>query len=131
MKNKESIELNNLPDIAIYGGDTTSWEVSLINDYGKRMTVNEDLVCSATLSFMPLKMASGIVGSSVSPEPILKKSGTLKPSLKGGTAALFQFEESDTKHLRGKFIYQIEIQVDNDIRIRQGYIYIRQNIDNA
>lgn len=131
MKNQEKIEIYKLPDIEMYGGDTSVWEVSLINDRGAIITVNSDLDCVATLSFMPFKITSGIGGNALLTEPILKKSGVLKPSLNGGTAAVFQFEESDTKYLRGKFTYQIEIQIENNIRIRQGHVYIKQNINNT
>lgn len=122
-------EILNLPDIEMYGGDTLPWEVTLIRDDGSKFSVDTASECTSTLTFTPLKATTGLGNNATALVPILTKVGEVKQTLDGSSVVMFFFDENDTKGLRGKFLYQIEVKHDEDLRICQGYIYIKQNIN--
>lgn len=122
-------EIESLPDIEMYGGDTLPWEVTMIRDDGSKFSVDTASECSSTLTFTPMKATTGLGGNANIIAPILKKTGVVVPTEDGYSAILFSFAQSDTKNLRGKFLYQIEIRYRDDLRLCQGYIYIKQNIN--
>jgi len=121
--------IHTLPDIEMYGGDTLPWEVTLIRDDGSKFSVDTASECICKLSFTPLKATSGLGNNSVAVPPIFEKIGEAKPTLDGSSVVVFAFSESDTKGLRGKFLYQIEVRHDDDLRLCQGSVYIKQNIN--
>lgn len=129
MRECKNYELHNLPDIEMYGGDTTPWEITLIRDDGTRYSTDTASELTATLTLTPLKATTGIGDNVNIITPIFTKTGTLKPILDGGSSVIFTFSENDTKGLRGKFLYQIEVKRREDLRVCQGHIYIKQNIN--
>ena len=129
MRDCKNYEIQTLPDIEMYGGDTLPWEVTLIRDDGSKFSVDTASECISTLTFTPLKATTGLGNNANALAPILTKTGEVKPTLDGSSVVMFFFTESDTKGLRGKFLYQIEVKHDEDLRICQGYIYIKQNIN--
>lgn len=129
MKDPEYFPIKTLPDIEMYGGDTLPWEVTLIRDDGSKFSVDTASECTATLTFTPLKATTGFGTNANILSPILTKTGEVKPTLDGNSIILFLFEKSDTVGLRGKFLYQIEVKHDEDLRLCQGTIYIKQNIN--
>lgn len=126
---KMEFPAHKLPDIEIYGGDTVPWEVTLIRDDGTSCPSSAAENFSCTLTFSPFKVTTGLGGKAISAAPLLTKKGTIKETSDGGAAAVFDFATQDTIDLRGKFLYQIEISNGDDLRIAQGHIYIRQNIN--
>ena len=118
-----------LPEIEMYGGDTTPWEITLVDNLDNPFSVEVGSDCTATLSFAPIKASSGISGSAVSFGSIFSKPGVISENSSGGTSITFDFEEQETKSLRGKFLYQIEIRHGDGVRIGQGSVYIKQNIN--
>jgi len=126
---KTEFEISNLPDIEMYGGDTLPWEVVLVRDDGSKFSADTASECTATLTLMPLKATTGIGANANAIAHIFQKIGEVRPTLDGSSIVLFMFNENDTKGLRGKFLYQIEIKHDDDLRICQGYLYIKQNIN--
>ena len=122
-------EVQKLPDIEMYGGDTTPWELELMNETNAQLAFSMGSDCVATLTFTPVKTTTGMSANAVTVAPLVTKTGNAKETATGGTAISFSFSESDTKHLRGKFLYQIEIRNGPDLRIGQGTLYIKQNIN--
>lgn len=122
-------EIESLPDIEMYGGDTLPWEVTMIRDDGSKYSVDTASECSSTLTFTPLKATTGLGGNANAVAPILKKAGEVIATPDGYSTILFSFNQSDTKSLRGKFLYQIEIRYRDELRLCQGHIYIKQNIN--
>lgn len=129
MRDNTSFNVESLPDIEMYGGDTLPWEVTLIRSDGSHFSVDTASECTATLTFTPLKASTGLGNSANALAPILTKVGEVREALSGGSIILFEFAEEDTKSLRGKFLYQIEVSHDDDLRLCQGHIYIKQNIN--
>ncbi len=116
-----------LPDIEMYGGDTVPWEVTLIRDDGSKYSLETASECICTLTFTPFKVTTGLGGRANPVTPLLTKSGTIEEALDGSATVVFDFTTQDTIGLRGKFLYQIEVAHDTDLRIAQGHVYIKQN----
>lgn len=129
MKDVGQFEIQTLPDIEMYGGDTLPWEVTLRRNDGSFYSVDTASECTSTLTLTPLKATTGLGNNSNTIEPIFTKVGTVLPKLNGSSVVMFYFSKNDTKDLRGKFVYQIEVKYKNDLRICQGHIYIKQNIN--
>lgn len=129
MQYNDSFNVEYLPDIEMYGGDTLPWEVTLIRSDGSTFSVDTASACTATLTLTPLKASTGLGANANALPPILTILGEVRETLKGGSVVVFEFAENDTKGLRGKFLYQIEIKHDNDLRLCQGHILIKQNIN--
>lgn len=126
---KNTFEVCPLPEVEIYGGDTTPWEILLTKRDGTALPIDQGADCTAVFSLTPLKTISGLGDNAVTVAPMLTKSGEMQDSGDGGTSCIFTFAEDDTKSLRGKFIYQIEVRNGSDLRIGQGTLYVRQNIN--
>lgn len=122
-------EARPLPNVDMYGGDTTPWEISLVNDDGTSFSIGQGADCTATLTLTPLKATTGLGNNANTLPPMLTKEGVLEATGTGGAAVIFKFAEADTKSLRGKFLYQIEIRHGSDLRVGQGNLYIKQNIN--
>lgn len=124
---KNSFEVHELPYIEMYGGETLNWEVDIVNDDGTYFKNEEILGCDAVLTLTPFKTTSGI-GTSAIPAPVsLKKIGYVRNNSEGNPTIEFLFYEEDTIALRGKYVYQIDVRIQSNLRISQGYIYIKQN----
>lgn len=121
--------VQKLPDIEMYGGDTTPWEVELTRDKNIIFDYESGGKCTVLLTLTPLKTSTGLGGNASVVAPILSIKGTLRSTANGGSAFLFNFASSDTKDLRGKFIYQIEVTYNEDMRVGQGTLYVKQNIN--
>lgn len=119
-----------LPDIEIYGGDTTPWEVEVVCDDSSEFQADALSEYSAILTFSKIGTSSGLSTNAVGAPVLLIKNGVFSKT-DAGTFIKFSFYKDDTKHLRGKFVYQIEIKHNNDLRLCQGHVYIRQNINIA
>lgn len=118
-----------LPDIEIYGGDTTPWEVVLMRDSNTNFDYSDSTQCSVILTVAQSKTSTGQSAGAVLMAPILTKQGALQAITGGGTAVVFSFADADTKSLRGKYTYQIEVRFDNELRIGQGSLYVKQNMN--
>lgn len=113
-----------LPDIEMYGGDTTPWIVTPTRDDGRIYSEDYMVECTAILTLTPFKASTGQSNNSVPMNPVLIKEGELNVD-----SFIFSFDEDDTIFLRGKFVYQIEIRHNEDLRLSQGCLYIKQNIN--
>lgn len=116
-----------LPDIEMYGGDTSPWEVALVREDNSSLSTGIASECTCTLTFSPFKITTGLGGRASTVKPLLTKEGTVGEGSDGGAVATFTFDKQDTIGLRGKFLYQIEVVHDSDLRIAQGHVYIKQN----
>lgn len=154
MGNCNCYNVSHLPDIDMYGGDTTPWQVNVVNKDGTPFIIEDEdkSKYSAELVFCPLKSSYGMSQNSSSDNVMLRKAGVLQTSATQ-TAVMFYFLTDDTEDLRGKFIYQVKITYDdsedttggtsgssggttNDatdvvVKISQGIVYIKQNIDTG
>jgi len=120
------------PDIEMYGGDTTPWEVTFVDEKGKNFVLPFSQIHTCTLSIMPFAISSGIGNKAIATEPTLQKLGSIVTSESAGTTtAIFTFSSDDTKSLRGKYIYQIELVYGSDCISCQGNLLIKQNINRA
>lgn len=119
-----------LPNITMYGGDTTPWEITLVRENGANFSIAEGAECSATLTVVPFESAS-MVSNAAGVTPALTKRGISAATSAGGTAVTFNFAENDTKELQGKFLYQVEVRYASDLRIGQGNLFIKQNINQG
>lgn len=113
-----------LPDVHMFGGDTTPWRCYLKHASGAGYTVDDAVGYTVTMYILPYYMQSGF---NVSGEPILSMNGVIE-DVNGFAAAIFEFEASDTISLAGKYIYQIEVNFGREKRLGQGSLYIRPNI---
>lgn len=121
-------QTHTLPSIEMYGGDTVPWEVILTREDGSKFSLDTAAECTCTLSIMPHRVTAGIGVNAMMDAPLLIKIGDVQTTLDGTPAVVFNFVEDDTKELRGKFIYQVEVKHDTDLRICQGHLLIKQNI---
>lgn len=118
-----------LPEISMIGGDCTDWEFTLIRKNGSTFYIEQGVECTATLTVVPFDSVASPAGYINTQEIILQKTATFSETSSGGTAAVFEFEEADTKELYGKFIYQVEVHHGDDVRIGQGDLCIQYNIN--
>lgn len=116
-----------LPEIQMYGGDTTSWRFYMQHTTHSYYTLDETVGYSATAYIIPYFMQTGV---GVNGTPVLTKTATLK-EFDGSAAAVFEFTTADTINLGGKYIYQIEFVFGTEKRIGQGNLYIHPNINRA
>lgn len=124
----ECIKAIRLPDVEMYGGDCTPWEISLVRENGTQFIIQQGIECTAIFTVIPVS-AAGFGDTLSEQEPVLSKTGIFSETSSGGVAVQFSFAEEDTKELWGKFLYQIEIRHGNDVRIGQGDLYIKANIN--
>lgn len=129
MNNCSCYGLDVLPEIEMYGGDTSDWEISLFKNGNEPITYQFAKECTVILTLVPLTVTSGLGNNATPVAPLLTKSATITEAQDGSPNVVFSFSATDTKNLRGKFIYQIEVQQSTNLRLCQGRIYIKQNIN--
>lgn len=117
-----------LPDIEMYGGNTDIWEVQLMKANGKPYTYDE----LDTLSY-ELKLVVTDYGYQYRPGgsayTVFAIDGELGVDDDMSSAvARFQFEQSDTLSLHGKYLYQISMETNDTYVTAQGTLMIRGNI---
>lgn len=118
---KIDLQMTILPDIEMYGGDTTPWYIQLVHGSGIGFTYSEASGYTSRLTIAPYVSVTG-GGYAV------QKTGTISSYGDGSAAAVFSFVENDTKTLFGKYIYQVEFTNGTEKRIGQGTLTIRRNI---
>lgn len=118
-----------LYDITMYGGENTPWNFSLVRKNGSDFLIEQGVRCTATLTIAPFDAVPNPVGYINYKDIVLQKTATFESSATGGTVAVFEFAEADTKELCGKFIYQVEVNHHGDTRIGQGNLTILYNIN--
>lgn len=115
-----------LPDIDMYGGDTTPWEITIqlpVSD-PNFTTELSSLSCVFTLTPYRSPMAASMAVDKQ--QIVLQKNVSLNQSTSPGIAtALIDFSIEDTCCLSGKYIYQIAITNDIDLFIAQGKLLIK------
>lgn len=126
---KYDFQVHALPDIEMYAGDTVPWEIILMRDDGSYFSTDTASECICMMTLTPYKVTSGIGVNAVIATPVLTKTGRVETTLDGVAAVVFDFTPADTRSLRGKFLYQIEVTHDTDLRICQGHLFIKQNIN--
>lgn len=125
---KIDIQVVILPDIEIYGGDTTPWEVAMVHQNGSGYTLEEADDYTAVLTVTPFMHSAGL-GTGGNNSYVVQKTGTIKTLSSGDVGAEFTFTASDTKTLAGKYTYQIEFNLGEASRIGQGNLHIMNNIN--
>lgn len=114
------------PDIELYAGDTTEWVVPVYIDYtGNPFDVDMSLL-SAELTILPHNMSVNMGSDQLAD---LAPSLSIEGTLDSGGAFHFVFTEQDTKDFKGKYKYQIDVRYENELRICQGNVYFRRNIN--
>lgn len=117
-----------LPDVEMYGGDTTPWEIAMLHENGTGYTLAEADGYSCVLTVTAFSHAAGL-GSGGSSSYALQKAGTIKTLSDGSVGAEITFSSADTKTLAGKFVYQVEFINGEQGKVGQGYLNIRNNIN--
>ena len=113
-----------LPNIEMYGGDTTPWQYDLYHNDGRRYTRSEATGYTAKLYIIPYAYKAGFA---MTGSPVLTKTATISEK-DGGAAATFEFGPSETLTMAGKYIYQVEFTGGSERRVGQGDLYIHPNI---
>lgn len=117
---------NRLPDFDMYGGDSSTWVVELFDTNNKPHQMDPTGTYTYTLSLLPYAVLTGTGDGS----PVLIKDGSLSEDMDNGVPkALFSFQSNETINLRGKYVYQIEVDYPGGKKIGQGNVFIRQNIN--
>jgi hypothetical protein len=122
-------KIYSLPDIEMYGGDTTSWEISLVREDGTVFDISTNTDCTCTLTLRPYGVKSAVSNVNVV-RPIWTHIGTIyNDTARDKTYIRFDFSPEDTIDLRGKFVYQVDVRFGTEVRICQGVLNIKQNIN--
>lgn len=129
MTNCGACDRARLPDVMICGGDATPWRIKLLDEAGK--PIAEDKIASVTgeLVISRYGLVSGLGGDAEIPEPEISVSGTVEEAQDGGVCLTFQLDPGDTEELRGKYIYQISVDLGEGARIAQGVLTIKPNVN--
>lgn len=120
-----------LPDITIYGGDTTPWSIVIVKQSGIPYPYDMLSGSTARLTLTPYALSIGLGADAEAIAPVLTKTGTVTRDPRGAGTVLFTMAKGDTLNLRGKYIYQIEIAKGDELRVLQGVATIRQNINRT
>lgn len=118
-----------LPDITMYGGDTTPWFITLEDENGSAMTPEAGDEYQCVLSVIPFGMSSGVGSYAMHTDPILQKTSDFRDNGDGVYQAKIAFVASDTITMRGKYIYQIEVQSSGSNKVNQGKLTVLANIN--
>ena len=84
---------------------------------------------SAELAISRYGLVSGLGGDAVLPEPDVTADGSVEADESGNIYVLFALDPGDTEELRGKYLYQITIDLGDGPRVCQGVLTIRPNIN--
>ena len=120
---------HGLPDIMMYGGDTTPWFITLEDEDGKPLIPEAGDTYQCVLSIIPFGVTSGIGMYAMASTPSLQKIANFEDSGEGFYQAKLPFVTSDTMTLRGKYIYQIEVQSSGSNKVNQGKLTVLANIN--
>lgn len=120
------LAIHRLPDIAMYGGDTTPWVVTLTNEDGSSFTDAGESTYECILSISPFSQMYGAGNYASFGLPTLTKSASVTKS-GGAYIATFAFIMEDTIQLRGKYTYQIEVRSGIGNKVSQGSLTILEN----
>lgn len=122
---------SRLPDITIYGGDTTPWSVTLFQQNDQDYPSASLDGSTARLTFIPYAVSMGIGTQANSIPPVLTLTASVEGYADGSGTVLFMPSKADTINLRGKYTYQIEIINGDNLRVKQGTVTIKQNINRV
>lgn len=125
---KTDLSNGSLPDIEMYAGDATPWNVELVDENGNRYTASDLNGQPCSLQITPFKLTTGMGYNAPAVEPLINLSGTLT-SDSSGAYVVFNMDSSLTVNMRGKFIYQVSVGTGEAKRICQGSLYIKQNVN--
>lgn len=117
--------LERLPEVEMYGGDTRRWALPLEHEDGTPYTPKEAESFTFELSISH-DVCVPLCGTGSS--PILVKTGVARPGDHGSVFVTFEFSESDTLMLGGRFVYQIVCKSQEERRVSQGFLTIYPNI---
>lgn len=114
-----------LPDVEIYGGDTTPWVIKLTDGDGKGYLEDDFQDYTFTLTAVPHERNIRTVDI----PPAMTVVGELQIATDNTVVVLFMPPAGKTALMKGKYIYQIQASNGTDIHIMQGKLTVRQNID--
>lgn len=120
---------HGLPDILMYGGDTTPWFITLEDENGNALIPTEGDVYQCVLSIIPFGTTFGLGDSAFVFSPVLQKTSTFENNGENIYQAKINFVPADTLSLRGKYIYQIEVKNTGSNRVNQGKMTVLANIN--
>lgn len=120
------IAIHRLPDMTMYGGDTTPWMITLTNEDGSNLSASSEAEYECILSVSPFAHVYGGGNNASIAKPVLTKTAGVDKSANACTAT-FTFIMEDTIHLRGKYTYQIEVRSGINNRVSQGNLTILEN----
>ena len=127
---KIDYRINILPDVEMYGGNTDTWELVLIKENGNQYTY-EELKDSSGIFLLTIKdygyqhRPNGSVYHSLQKTGILGRDDDMV-----GAVCRFKFIPEDTLTWMGKYTYQVELIVGEELRhAAQGNLIIRKNIN--
>ena len=120
---------HGLPDILMYGGDTTPWFITLEDENGQPLIPEDGDVYTCVLSVIPFGVSSGMGAYALNQSPALQKTATFTDNGDGVYQAKIAFVTSDTMTLRGKYIYQLEAQSTGSNKVSQGRLTVLANIN--
>lgn len=120
-----------LPDVSMYGGDTTPWSIIIVKQDGTPYPFASLTGSAAKLALTPYAISTGLGANAESIAPVLVKTGTVTSDPSGTATVLFSLTKADTINLRGKYIYQVELSKDSELRVLQGFVTIKQNINRT
>ena len=129
MPNCGSCDTMRLPDILMCGGDATPWRVRLMTASGSPVSSSDVDGATAELAISRYGLVSGLGGDAVLPEPDATADGSVETDESGNVYVLFTLDPGDTEELRGKYLYQITIDLGDGPRVCQGVLTIRPNIN--
>lgn len=120
-----------LPEVTMYGGDTTPWSVLIVKQNGNPYPFESLTGSTAKMTFTPYAISAGLGANAEAIAPVLTKTGTMTSDPSGIGTVLFTMTKEDTISMRGKYIYQVEISKENELRVLQGIVTIKQNINRV
>ena len=111
MPNCGTCNTMHLPDILMYGGDATPWKVRLMTASRTPVSSTDVNGASAELAISRYGLVSGLGGDAVLPEPDATVDGSVETDENGNVYVFFSLDPGDTEELRGKYLYQITIDL--------------------
>lgn len=131
MNTCDCCDTRSMQDVNMYAGETIPWTVSVKHDNGSATAYTDMQNVTATLTFIPYAVTYGTSDYAIATAPVLTIDGDIQSDDDGSCLVVFEFSKNDTINMRGKYIYQIEIEDAGAVCINQGYVTIRQNINRG